>query len=138
MGMRLGDTSRDYARWKSDVLVIRHLPEYKLRKLWKMNFSVADIAADKHYEVYPTMRRAKEKAARKEKEAPGMREKRGRGMSDAAIDLAYAEAVRDAAERLLYYNRLEPAQLRRVRDDFARFRQIANRLKGKPGGDISD
>ena len=46
---------QDYQEWRAAVLAVRDLPEYKIRRLWKENYSVADIEQNKHYEIWPRM-----------------------------------------------------------------------------------
>lgn len=122
-----GDWRDDYQRWKADVLAVRLLPEYKLKKLWKLNFTPRDIEQNRHYEVFPQMRRAE----RKDESADDPTMRRGRALSDKGIDWRYARALRNEAEDLLRYHRLLPAQVARVRKDLARFSKLARTIKVK-------
>jgi len=116
---RLGDTSRDYAEWRAKVLDVRLLPEYKLKKLWKLNFTPQDIAADRHWEVFPPDRHLRIKKVRGI-QVDGSR--RGRAISQKKKDWIYARALRDAADGLLLYHALSPemrTQVQKERDHFA-------------------
>src|ERR1017187_956340 len=93
---KLGDTTNDYQIWKAAVAKIRDLPEYKLRKLWKKNFSPADIAADKHWEVFPVkdpvVRQEAHMAKRQAREG-----RRGPSLNLLSIQILFAEALRPEA-----------------------------------------
>lgn len=117
----------EYQRWRREVLAIRDMAEYRLKRLWRLNFSPADIAADKHWEIYPPPKPARAK--------PGIAigEGRGRGVSERSVHLRYAQALLREARGLLQYSRMEPRVLERVRRDEAKFKQIVTELKAKPG-----
>lgn len=117
MVLRLGDASGGYQRWRAEVLEIRELPEYKLRKLWKLNFSAADIKSDKHHAVCPPDRAARHRKAIGRKEDT----KRGRAVSAKRKAWLYARALRDVAEGLLTFHNLDSAmraELTKERDSF--------------------
>lgn len=124
---KLGDTSGDYLRWKHSVLAVRDLPEYKLRKLWKLNFSAKDIENDKHWTVFPPSQ------AMRQRVKPGMAigEKRGRAVSERGRQRAYAKALLAEAQRLLDFHRLDDAMLERVRADRDGFIRLVQSLSGK-------
>lgn len=127
MVLRLGDTSGDYYKWRAEVWAVRELPEYKMRKLWKLNFSAADIAADKHWAVYPPNKPVRERVM------PGARvsDKRGRTISDKKINWIYARALREAAENVLQFYRLDTPQLERVRKERDSFVDLVKRYAHK-------
>ena len=128
MASRLGDTSRDYEEWKWHVAKVRELPEYKLRKLWKMNFSPKDIAADKHWEVYPPV------GVRRKKVAPGTPQetKRGRTLGAKKKNWIYARALKEAAQGILDFYRLDSIMLGEVRRELAQFTELTKTYSHKP------
>ncbi len=113
---RLGDTTGDYMRWKGQVLQIRDLPEYKLRKLWKLNFSPKDIENDKHWSVYPP-------PGERVRVKPGMQpgEGRGRALTERGLQRCYATVLLHEAERILQFHRLDANMLQQVRANVATF-----------------
>ena len=126
---KLGDTSADYARWRAEVLAIRDLPEYKLRKLWKANYSPKDIAQNKHWAMYPPQGQTRKRLA------PGTSQeaKRGRTLGDKKKTWIYAKALHEAAEFILTFYRLEPAMLEQTRKEAGDFLALmrANAHKSK-------
>lgn len=122
---RLGDTTDDYLRWKAEVARVRFLPEYKLRKLWRLNYSPLDIAHDRHHEVYPPrVKRVPRGTLR--------RERRGAALSGRAIRLSLARALLRDIRRILAQHRLEPRELALARDCEERFARLVEALKAKP------
>ena len=120
---RAGDPAnerRDYLEWCAKVRAIRYLPEYKLRKLWKLNFSPKDIEADRHHAVFPV------KASRVR---PGLNpEKRGKTMTRRGVDRRYAKILLSEATRIVKWHRLEPATLASVRADIENFSALVKKL----------
>ncbi len=122
---RLGDTSADYARWKAMVRPIRDLPEYKLLKLWKLNFSPKDIEHNKHWTVFPppsdTRKRVK----------PGMTvgENRGRALTDRARKRNYAKVLLQEGERMLQFHRHDAPMLEQLRNDVVAFKALVESFK---------
>lgn len=124
---KLGDTSEDYARWRAEVLAIRDMPEYKLKKLWKANFSPKDIAANRHWEMFPPPQPIKKRIA------PGIRQedKRGRRISEKKKAWVYARALKQAAEALLAFYRMESAMLAETRKEMEHFTALMKKYDHK-------
>jgi hypothetical protein len=124
IGPKMGDTRQDYLEWRSQVLAVRDLPEYKLRKLWKLNFSAKDIAANKHWEVFPPQELRK-------RVKPGMAvgEGRGKAITARGRQRAYAQALLDKARHLLQFHRLDSGMLALVRQDVVVFQALVARFK---------
>lgn len=96
-------TSKNYHQWKSAVLKIRDMAEYKLYKLFRMGFSVADIEADKHWSVYPPDRETRKRKALGRLED----QKRGRRLSLKKKQWLYARALRAVADGILAFHSLD-------------------------------
>jgi hypothetical protein len=124
---KLGDTSADYARWRAEVLAVRDMSESRLRKLWKANFSPADIAADKHWAMFPP------NPPNRKHIAPGTPQeaKQGRTIGDKKINWIYARALQQAAQSILAFYRLEPAALERTRKQLAEYTDLVKKFSHK-------
>ena len=124
---KLGDTSGDYQRWRAEVMAIRDLPEYKMRKLWKENFSPKDIAEDKHWAIYPPP------APDRKRIAPGTPQdaKRGRTINEKKKAWIYARALHEAAESILTFYRLDSTMLKETRDELENFKQLMRKHSHK-------
>ena len=131
MPSRMGDTSKDYGLWRNAVWKVRELPEYKMRKLWKLNYSPADIEADKHWEVFPPGGRVKKLAEAEMRQS----ERRGARLTNHGIDRKYASALRHEAERMLRVYRMDPEEVARLRADVEKFKALEISLKKKPEED---
>lgn len=119
---KLGDTTADYARWKAAVAAVRDLPEYKLRKLWKANFSPADIAADKHWALYPPQRiSSKLLRARTE---PTSKLERGRNIGAKRKAWLYSMALRNVAQAILTGHSLDAKMRAETEKELARFEEL--------------
>lgn len=122
---KLGDTRVDYVRWRAEVLQIRDMSESKLRKLWKLNFSLKDIAQDKHWAIYPPNRPVKRRVA------PKMTSERGRTLSAKKKQWIYARALYQAAESILQFYRLDTAMLVETRKELEGFRELMKKFAHK-------
>lgn len=122
---KLGDTSADYARWRAEVLQIREISEYKLRKLWKLNFSPKDIEQDKHWAIYPPNRPVKRRVA------PQMTSERGKALSVKKKQWIYARALYQAAESILQFYRLDTATLAETRKELEGFKELMKKFAHK-------
>jgi len=116
---------RDYQEWKRHVEKHTMLPEYKMRRLWKMNFSSTDIKADKHHAVFPVGPPRPIK--------PDSGRKRGRSVSERGLLLFYARAMRNAAAVLLAHYNMTPEMRERVAAEHKRFQGLVNDLARKQG-----
>lgn len=131
MPSRMGDTSKDYGLWRNAVWKVRELPEYKMKKLWRLGYSPADIEADKHWAVYPP-----DKATKKRIEAElAQSARRGARLTNHGIDRKYASALRTEAERMLRVYRMDPEEVARLRADVEKFKALEISLKKKPEED---
>lgn len=132
MVLRLGDTSGDYYKWKAAVWAVRELPEYKMRKLWKLNFSIKDIEQDKHWAVFPPDGKARKRKVLGRSEETA----RGRKVSHKKKLWLYARACRDVAEGLLAFHALDSAMRTGTiaeRDHFANVMKENAHKKPKEG-----
>ncbi|MFA5897672.1 MAG: hypothetical protein WC829_01035 [Hyphomicrobium sp.] len=131
MPTKLGDTSKDYAEWRAKVWAVRELPEYKMRKLWRLNYTPDDIANDRHWEVYPQNRAAQ----RRQEIETRLSARRGARLTNHGIDRKYATALRSEAERMLRVYRMDPEEVARLRADVEKFKALEISLKKKPEED---
>ena len=121
----------DFHRWKAEVLKQIYLPDYRLHKLWKLNFKPADVASPKLYQVYPTLD-PKYQAARGKRRGIGIDpQQRGRCLLKRARQLNYAKALKREAERMIRFHRMEPADLEDARFELAQFESLVQKFSGK-------
>lgn len=91
---------QDYMQWAASIREYTFLPDYKLKRLWKENFSLEDIKADKHRALWPGRQtRAKLEARGVFRRGPSMRWERVQAK-------ALRAARRDLQETVLL-NRLD-------------------------------
>ena len=126
---KLGDTSADYARWRGAVLQVRDLPEYKLRKLWKANFSPKDIEQDKHWALYPPQR-ISSKLLRAQVE-PNAKIERGRNIGNKRKMWLYFRALRDVAKVILQHHSLDSAMRAEIETELAHFEKSVKEYSHK-------
>jgi len=131
MPSRMGDTSKDYGLWRNEVWKVRELPEYKMKKLWRLNYTPADIAADKHWEVYPPTGNTRKAIEREMAQSA----RRGARLTNHGIDRKYASALRHECERMLRVYRMDPEEVARLRKELAQFKALEISLKKKPEED---
>ena len=122
-------TSKNYNQWRVAVLKVRDMAEYKLFKLWKMGFSLADIEADKHHAVFPPDQPTRIRKALGRDED----QKRGRKISEKKKLWLYARACRDVADGILQFHSIDRAMresVKKERDHFDKvMRENAHVLK---------
>jgi len=88
----------EYNTWRAAVSHVIYLPEYKLKKLWRLHYTVEDIAANKHHAVFPLP---------KPKLGIGKHNpKRGRRLMPKAMDIAALKAMQKTYEHFLRFNSL--------------------------------
>lgn len=132
----LGSAARvhdDWLRYRQSILEVRFLSDAKIRKLWKAGYTPADVAADRHHELFPSLarrqivekqklrRQAALERAKAGEAVRGMR--RGRTMNKAGIDLRVARAVRDELQAICGWHRLEPEALAYARGMLERVKE---------------
>lgn len=125
MPPRLGDAKADYLKWRAEVLDQYYLPEYKLKKLWTMNFGVGDIVAGRHHSVFPPPRDGE---GRPRLTLDLSKVSSGRKLRASSVDFAYAKALELTCVRLLRTYRMDLEQRQRLIADHKRFREMRLRI----------
>ncbi len=99
----LGDRARvkdEYMQWRGEVLATVFLPEYKLKRLWRENYSVKDIQGGKHYEIWPRMNPLHQAAS-------AMDRRPIRRLSWHAVQIRVLGAMRDELKRCMDRRRMD-------------------------------
>ena len=132
LATKLGDTTRDYQQWKAQVRSVRDLPEYKMRKLWKLNYSVRDIAADRHWEIFPPAQAQRQARGRDHSE------KRGAKIGAQRKSYLYAKALCQVARTLLTFHSLEPGVRAETQKELEQFEELVKKYTcHKPKKDLT-
>ena len=120
-------TSKAYHQWKAEVLKIRDMAEYKLYKLWKLNFTPADIEADKHWAIFPPDRATRQrKILGRTDDTP-----RGRTLGYKKKQWLYARALFDVADGLLTFHSLDQAMREATVKERDAFRELMKKFEHK-------
>jgi hypothetical protein len=120
-------TSKNFHQWSAEVLKIRDMAQYKLFKLWKLNFTPADIAANKHHVIYPPDRATRRRTALGRTEE----QKRGKKLSAKKKQWLYARALRDMAEAVLAFHSMEQAMIDETRKELEGFKELMKKFAHK-------
>ena len=110
-------TSKTFHEWKSAVLAHTDMAEHRLRRLYRLGFTPADIKADKHHAVFPPP------VDRRIRKVAGISpdQIRGKNLGEKKINWMYASALRDVAQAILKYHSLDAKTRARVQKELINF-----------------